>query len=156
MWRVFLKYLLYYSCPGRKLSNPEKHPQQAYSHPLPILQALVLCVVDWCALSSCVRTQSNFNIISIISEGVTGAVTCLLDLYSTIIIINRGFTGAVTCPVYTFSYSQKNNFGSKNQEKYADPESTLFRHFLTKIRTVLCITIHICVDSHWFELITFE
>ena len=58
--------------------------------------------------------------------------------------------------VYTFSYSQKNNFGSKNQEKYADPESTLFRHFLTKIRTVLCTTIYTCVDSHWFELITFE
>ena len=37
------------------------------------------------------------NIINIINEGVTGAVTCLLDLYSTIIINNRGFTGAVTC-----------------------------------------------------------
>ena len=37
------------------------------------------------------------NIINIINGGVTGAVTCLLDLYSTIIIINRGFTGAVTC-----------------------------------------------------------
>jgi hypothetical protein len=37
------------------------------------------------------------RIINIISGGVTGAVTCLLDLYSVIIIINRGFTRAVTC-----------------------------------------------------------
>ena len=48
-----------------------------------------------------------------------------------------------TTAVYTFSYSQKNKFGSKNQEKYADPESTLFHHFSMKIRIILCITIHI-------------
>ena len=63
-------------------------------------------------------------------------------------IIFSATSSSAPITVYTFSYSQKNNFGSKNQEKYADPESTSFRHFLTKIRTVLCITIHIRVDSH--------
>ena len=56
--------------------------------------------------------------------------------------------GVARMTVYTFSYSQKNNFGSKNQEKYADPESTLFCHFLIKIKTVLCTTIYTCVNSH--------
>jgi len=38
------------------------------------------------------------NIINIIDRDITGAVTCLLNLYGTIIIIiNRGFTEAVTC-----------------------------------------------------------
>ena len=40
------------------------------------------------------------------------------------------FTGSLAS--LHFFIQSKNNFSSKNQEKYADPESTLFRHFLTK------------------------
>ena len=133
----------------------------------------------WCFSNSC--KKCNFTIVNIVkqlslsnwcqilsncwfSDLTWKTAYILLQFYYKFIIIpkhiiNQLFLGKKYClhtPVYTFSYSQKNNFGSKNQEKYVDPESTSFCHFLTKIRTVLCITKHIRVDSHWSELITFE